>query len=115
VRGRVMIGINCEDIEDSWEAMMYRVSALGTYVTASIHDDLKVGDRIVAVDGEEVMFKADIKAVIKDYNVGDTIVIKVVRDGKYHDVNITLTEYVPTNASSESSPSVDEFENNFGQ
>ncbi len=115
VRGRVMIGINCEDIEDSWEAMMYRVSALGTYVTASMHDELKVGDRIVAVDGVEVMYKADVKAVIKDYSVGDTIVIKVVRDGKYHDVSITLTEYVPTSASTESSPSVDEFENNFGR
>ncbi len=115
VRGRVMIGISCEDIEDSWEAMMYRVSALGTYVTASMHDDLKVGDRIVAVDGQEVMYKADIKAVIKNYSVGDTVVIKVIRGGKYYDVSITLTEYVPTSASSESAPSVDEFENNFGR
>lgn len=115
VRGRVMIGISCEDIEDSWEAMMYRVSALGTYVTSSIHDDLKIGDRIVAVDGQEVMYQADIKAVIKNYSVGDTVIIKVVRNGKYHDVNITLTEYVPTSASTESSPSADEFESNFGK
>ena len=115
VRGRVRIGINCEDIEDSWEAMMYRVSAIGTYVTASIHDDLKVGDRIVAVDGEEVTFKADIKAILKDRSVGDVVVVKVVRGGKYYDVSITLTEYVPSGAVEESNSSSGAFENNFGK
>ncbi len=113
VRGRVMLGINLEDIEDSWEAMRYRVSALGVYVTASIHDELKVGDRIVAIDSTEVTFSPDVKAALKDYNVGDTVTIKVVRDGKYHDVTITLTEYVPQ--SKQDSPSADVFEENFGK
>lgn len=107
VRGRVMIGINFEDIEDSWEAMMYRVNALGVYVTASMHDELKVGDRIVAVDSTEVTFSADVKAALKNYSVGDTVTIKVVRDGKYYDASITLSEYVPQGKQASDSPVAD--------
>lgn len=115
VRGRVMIGINYEDIDDSWEAMMYRVSALGVYVTASIHDELKAGDRIVAIDGTEVTYSYDIKAAIKDRKVGDEVTIKVVRGGKYYDVKITLTEYVPSNVSEKNTTDSESFENNFGK
>lgn len=114
VRGRVKIGINYVDVQDSWDAMRYRVSALGCYISASVHDELKPGDRIVAIDGKEVMYSPDIKAAIRGKVVGDEVVIKVVRDGKYVDITVTLIEYVPEGVTSK--PSVDEetFENNFG-
>lgn len=114
VRGRVKIGINYVDVQDSWDAMRYRVSALGCYVSASVHDELKPGDRIVAIDGKEVMYSPDIKAAIRGKGVGDEVIIKVVRGGKYVDVTIKLIEYVPEGATG--TPSVDEetFENNFG-
>ncbi len=110
VRGRVMLGISYIDIDSSYKAMYYRVSALGVYVADSPYNDqLKAGDRIVAVDGSEVTYGADVKAAIKDRSVGDEISLTVVRDGKYVDVKATLREYVPTTAASDSS----EFEDNF--
>ncbi len=110
VRGRVMLGINYVDVDSSYKAMYYRVGALGVYVAESpYNDDLKVGDRIVAVDGTEVTYGADVKAAIKDRAVGDEIALTVVRGGKYVDVKVTLREYVPTTITSDSS----EFEVKF--
>ena len=114
VRGRVAIGINYVDIKDSWDAMRYRVSALGVYVTGSIHDEFEVGDRIVAVDGVEVTYSSDVKAAIRNRAVGDEVAVKVVRDGKYVDITITLTEYVPENISNNSGTDEETFEFNFG-
>ncbi len=110
VRGRVMLGISYVDVDSSYKAMYYRVGALGVYVAESpYNDELKAGDRIVALDGAEVTYGADIKAAIKDRAVGDEISLTVVRDGKYVEVKATLREYVPTTVASDSS----EFENNF--
>ena len=115
VRGRVMIGISYVDVTNAYDAMYYRVNSLGVYVAGSEYtDELKPGDRVVAIDGKEVTFSADIKAAIKGRSVGDEITIKVVRDGKYVDVKVTLREYVPTNAS-ENEENSNEFENNFGK
>ncbi len=115
VRGRVMIGINYVDIKDSWDAMRYGVSALGIYVTGSIHDAFEVGDRIVAIDGTEITYSSDIKAAIRDRKVGDTVIVKVVRAGKYADITITLTEYVPAGVAEKDTTDEETFENNFEQ
>ncbi len=115
VRGRVMIGINYVDVTNAYDAMYYRVNSLGVYISNSEYtDELKPGDRVVAIDGKEVTYSADIKAAIKGRSVGDEITIKVVRDSKYVDVKVTLREYVPTEASVNEENSA-EFENNFGK
>ncbi len=113
VRGRVMIGIQAVDVTNAYDAMYYRVNSLGVYITSSEYtDELKAGDRIVAIDGQEVTYRADIKSAIKDRQVGDVITIKVVRNGKYIDVDVTLREYVP---SGEEADSEKKFEVNFGK
>lgn len=114
VRGKVMLGITYVDVDTSYEAMYYRVSALGVYIATSEYtDELKPGDRIVAVDGKEVTYGADVKAAIKDRSVGDEITVTVVRDGKYVDVKVTLREYVPTEAQA-TEEQTSRFEDNFG-
>ena len=114
VRGRVTLGIDHVDIRDSWDAMRYRVNALGVYVIDSIHEGFEVGDRIVAIDGTEITYSNEINAAIRDRAVGDEVVIKVVRGGKYVDITITLTEYVPENISNDSDTDEETFEFNFG-
>jgi len=96
VRGRVSLGITYMDISDSYTAMMYRVNTLGVYILESEYNDaLKIGDRVTAVDGNEVTYGNDIKAILKDHVVGDKITLTVVRDGKYVDVEMECYEYVP--------------------
>ena len=113
VRGRVMIGIEAVDVTNAYDAMYYRVSSLGVYIVSSEYtDELKAGDRIVAIDGQEVTYRADIKSAIKDRKVGDVITIKVVRNGKYIDVDVTLREYVPAG---EEADKEKDFEVNFGK
>lgn len=112
VRGRVSLGISYMDISDSYTAMMYRVNTLGVYILESeYNDELKIGDRVTAVDGTEVTYGSDIKAILKDHEVGDKITLTVVRDGKYVDVEMECHEYVPGKAEADE----DKTENNsFG-
>lgn len=96
VRGRVSLGITYMDISDSYTAMMYRVNTLGVYILESeYNDELKIGDRVTAVDGKEITYGNDIKAILKDHKVGDKITLTVVRDGRYVDVEMECHEYVP--------------------
>ena len=102
VRGKVMLGITYVDIEDAYTAMRYRVNDLGLYIVSSEYtDDLKAGDRIVAIDDTQITYSSDIKSILKKHSVGDEITVKVVRDGQYIDVKVTLHEYVPSETSSE--------------
>ena len=97
VRGRVSLGISFMDIKDSYTAMMYRVNTLGMYVLGSEYtDELKIGDRITAIDGNEVTYSSDLKALLKNYQVGDKLTLTVVRDGMYVDVELECRESTPT-------------------
>ena len=111
VRGKAMIGITYIDITNSYDAMYYRVNSLGVYVASSDVEGLESGDRIVAVNGDEVTYGADVKAALKHLEVGAEITVTVVRNGKYVEVPVTLREYVPETASAETS----NFEFNFGK
>ena len=96
VRGRVSLGISYMDISDSYTAMMYRVNTFGMYILESeYNEELKIGDRVTAVNGNEVTYGSDLKAVLKDCKVGDKLTLTVVRDGKYVDVEVECHEYVP--------------------
>lgn len=96
VRGRVALGISYMDIKDSYTAMMYRVDTYGMYILESeYNDELKVGDRVTAVNGNVITYGDDIKQYLKGCNVGDKITLTVVRDGKYVDVELECYEYVP--------------------
>lgn len=111
VRGKAMIGITYIDITNSYDAMYYRVNSLGVYVASSEVDALQSGDRIVAINGEEVTYGADVKAALKGLEVGAEITVTVVRDGKYVEAAVTLREYVPETANTDTS----KFEYNFGK
>ena len=113
VRGKVMLGISYIDIDSQMEAMYYRVSDYGVYVVSSEYtDELKAGDRIVGIDDEQVTYSSDIKAILKEHEVGDVVTIKVIRGGQYYDVEVTLHEYVPTTATTDTSAFEDKASDN---
>ena len=99
IRGRVQLGVNLLDIEDTWDAMIYRVDSLGVYVRSVEEDSdaekagIKSGDRIVSIDGKTVKEADDIKSALKEKSPGDKVTLVISRNGKENTIKITLSEY----------------------
>ena len=55
-----------------------------------------VGDRVVSVDGNAVNTVSDLKKIITDHSVGDTVSFELERGGRTGTIELTLEEYVPT-------------------
>ena len=97
VRGMVDHGLTLIDATSSQTAYAYfRSREIGVYVYESKYsDEFHYGDRIVSVNDTEVTTSAQIKAILKNYNVGDTVKFTIARKDINVDINITLREYVP--------------------
>jgi len=61
---------------------------------------LKVGDIITAIDGKEIASSSELTNAKKNYKAGDTVTLKVYRQGAYLDLSVTLDENVPTDDAS---------------
>ena len=92
VTGRPSIGISIIEITSDYQKYMYGVTDYGVYIQKSINDELKSGDRIIAIDGNSVSSASDIKSIINNLKVGDAITVTVFRKGKIVDVKITLID-----------------------
>ena len=100
VRGKVMIGVGFDQVENSSSMFMYYYNVKpGLYVTSlteGYNDSvLQVGDRVIAVNGEEVTTVADVKAIVSAASVGDILKFQLYRDGKLIGVEVTCYEKVP--------------------
>lgn len=99
IRGRVQLGVNLLDIEDTWDAMIYRVDSLGVYVRSVEEDSdaekagIKSGDKIVSIDGKTVKESDDIKSALKEKSPGDKVTLIISRNGRENTIKITLSEY----------------------
>ncbi|ADU30868.1 SepM family pheromone-processing serine protease [Evansella cellulosilytica] len=72
----------------------------GVYVTAVVPDmdaegKLEMGDRIVAVDGEEVFEASKLLDLLADYSVGENVTLTIEREEEISDVSIELM-YFPS-------------------
>jgi len=101
VHGKVELGITVTAIKDGRTAMYYNVDEYGLYIT-EVNDNsnakragLKIGDRIVSVNGDEVDEISDISAVLQESSVGDVLHFVVHRDGQNVNIDVTLNETVP--------------------
>ena len=97
VKGKVYLGISFYEASmggwftDSSSGVLYVYSCEEGY-----NDDvLQYGDQVVAVDGTAVATKADVKAILQDHEVGDTLTFTILRQGKTKDVTVTCYEYKP--------------------
>ncbi|MDD6094355.1 MAG: trypsin-like peptidase domain-containing protein [Clostridia bacterium] len=100
VTGKTHIGVSLVDVTDTYTAYYYfRSQQTGVYI-AQVEEGfnssvLKYGDRIIAIDGNEVSSSEDVKNAVKQHSVGDEMTFSISRDGKFLDVTVTCYEYVP--------------------
>lgn len=51
---------------------------------------LQVGDQIIAFDGQNVTTAAEVKKLLRQHHIGDTVSMTIVRDGQEQEVELTL-------------------------
>ena len=74
----------------------------GVYITETIEGGgayaagLQPYDRIIALNDVEITTYTDLSTALDEYNVGDTITLTIVREGRQMDVDITLTQPIET-------------------
>lgn len=100
VKGRVDTGLALLDISNVQTAFLYRVSRTGLYVQQVIGTNaatagFKSGDRIIAVNNEEVINLSDFNRKLDSCKVGDSVKITIARGYYTYDLNLRLNEYVP--------------------
>jgi len=101
---RPMLGISMLNVNDSFT--LYRNGIMvdqnikeGVVVVEISKDsgaaksDLKKGDVITKLNNEKIADVAYLRYELYKYNVGDTITINYIRDGKENTTKVTLTEY----------------------
>lgn len=118
VKGRPQLGVYLYEVSDSesynalrgseYSALINYVTDFGVYFTKYIDGhtgELKFGDRIIAMDGVSVSSVSDLKSLLNEYSVGDTVKLTVSRRDESSklnrnvmvDVSITLTESTAQN------------------
>ena len=118
VTGRPSLGVNLVDITNEQTAMMYRVNQLGVYVLKSTNEanNLQAGDCIVSVNGTAVSSADEVKSIIQDHKVGDTLSIVIIREGKTMTVEAALQENKPdTSANDENTAGGNNGQGSSGQ
>lgn len=93
---RPYIGIGGKDIDES--ISKYYNLPIGVYVQ-SVEDfssaqkaGLKVGDVITAIDGTTITTMDELNEIKYSHSIGDTVTLKIVRDGNEMEVKLTLSE-----------------------
>ena len=109
VSGRPYMGITYLAVTNAQTAAQFNVNAYGVYVVDVVQGGpadkagLKVGDRIVSIDGTEIARKDDIGTLMQQHTAGDTLSITVARDGQMQTVSLTLGEKNASNTAAQRS------------
>lgn len=99
VTGRPVIGIAGRAVTEQ-DAKAYNLK-VGVYVSSMTADSpaymagIKIGDIIIECEGKKVETVDDINEIKNKHKVGDTITMKVFRQGKTVDVKLVLGEEAP--------------------
>lgn len=67
-----------------------------TYIDELADTDLKIGDKIISINNQNIKEKKDIYDIIKQNNVGATLNIKVIKDGTEYNRYAKLINYQDT-------------------
>ncbi len=106
VKGKVSLTITVNEYTQDYrytQGFQTYIIKAGVYVeNPGQNTELNKNDRFISVNGVTVSTLSDIKKILKDCKVGDTIKATVARvsNGKEYQVDVTLTcfEYVPDTA-----------------
>lgn len=104
VSGRVKLGFelfeiqNEEDIRNWFKYYRY-FSDYGVYIASAENSNFQEGDLLVAIDGNKITSIADVKALLQEFEVGQTVTVTVSRyvgnKVKIFDYELKLTEKMP--------------------
>lgn len=90
----VKIGITTVNIFTAADAQKYNVNVYGVYVyevEEGFNDEvLKSGDRIIAVNGEEIGEGADVVSIVRAASAGDELEFAIYRGGKFMTVKVMV-------------------------
>ncbi len=93
VPGRPILGVRLIDITDPGTALYYRVQNTGVYVYESLAlNSLQNADRIISINNREVHNTIEVRKIIDQFSVGDTVTVKVQRGNSELGLQITLIE-----------------------
>lgn len=100
VTGKPYLGVSFYYAADELTAYRYfRSQAPGLYVYSTVegYNDkvLMQGDRLVEINGSEVVTQDDVVQVLKDSKIGDELNFIVYREGKRTELKVTVYEYRP--------------------
>jgi len=103
VRGRADLGIRYTEIKEiTMQYYYYGYTKPGVYVLESYENtDFKKNDRIVAIDNVEISSVADLKSILREHKIGDTLTVTVVRNGRNVNITAQCYEYVPDGVNSD--------------
>lgn len=104
IPGTPALGVSVTGYKYSWRQGIYTYSV---YMPCIVEDsgEFKQGDYIYSVDGTTVYGNDAntalelLKTAIRAHEVGDQLTVQVIRGGQKVNVQVTLVEYVPTDAS----------------
>lgn len=101
VRGRIDTEMSLVDITSPIQAMMYRVTQVGVYVSKvksgsnAESAGFKAGDLIKSIDSNEVKTSKEVSSVLGNYSVGDTVKVVVQRGFQEITLSWSLAEDKP--------------------
>lgn len=101
VKGRITVGMTVVDVSSPQLAWMYRVNDYGVYVyevnngSPADKAGLKMGDKIISIDGTEVNSSSDLNKIFDSHKIGDIVNVDVQRGLSKKTISITLEEYNP--------------------
>ncbi len=100
VTGRVTLNMDLMDI-DSLSAFVYDYPSEGCYISDIVKGSnaekagLEVDDLILKIDDTVIESSADVKTVLDNKSVGESIEFTVDRDGSNKTISFILEEYIP--------------------
>ncbi len=105
---RPKLGINPRDVESlsgqvrlpvSYGVLIWAVQPGGAAANAGLHGlvqtengDVELGDIIIAIDGEKVSNNDDLLKILDKHQVGETVSVQVMRNGRSMTVTVKLME-----------------------
>ena len=106
VTGRPFMGATLVTINSPQTMMQAGVDRTGVYIYSLVENGaseqagLQVGDYVLMVDGTVVSTSDEVKNIIRDHEVGDTVTFTILRGNETLEIPVTLAEQPAETASS---------------
>ena len=99
VKGKAYLGISFYEANTGgWFSSETSTILYVYYLEEGYNDDvLKQGDQVLSIDDKEVSSTADVKSILREHEVGDTLTFQILRNNKTMEVEVKCYEYVPSN------------------